>query len=324
MSPRRCLHWLLPKRWLGLALVGGCRTAAGPAGGVPVAAVPPPIAATEATLRPATPELPTVATLMQAWLDMPPARPLAVPRPGLRAGAAVRAFYGPAASPAWTVADTLGGAARAALALLAQAYTYGLQPANYGLPALRALRDSLANPAAPAVARQQLARFDVSLTDAVLAFAHDLKHGRRHHPQQPAGAAAQLRTALADGLLSATVLAAQPANREYRQLQQALAQWLAQPPGPPDSVVARHRSRFERIALNLERWRAEPLTETEYLLVNIPAFELLVLGHDTVKRRARVIVGKPATPTPTLRSRIRYFTLAPVWNVPYSIASQEM
>ena len=47
-----------------------------------------------------------------------------------------------------------------------------------------------------------------------------------------------------------------------------------------------------------------------------------MLGYDTVKRRARVIMGKPTTPT--LRSRIRYFTLAPVWNVPYSIASQEM
>ncbi|WP_460504338.1 L,D-transpeptidase family protein, partial [Hymenobacter agri] len=92
----------------------------------------------------------------------------------------------------------------------------------------------------------------------------------------------------------------------------------------PDSAVARHRGRFERVALNLERWRAQPITEPEYLLVNIPAFELQVLRHDTVLRRARVIVGKPATPTPTLSSRLNYFTLAPVWNVPYSIASQEM
>jgi murein L,D-transpeptidase YcbB/YkuD len=37
-----------------------------------------------------------------------------------------------------------------------------------------------------------------------------------------------------------------------------------------------------------------------------------------------VIVGKPETPTPTLNSRIKFFTLAPQWNVPHSIASQEM
>ncbi|GAA4035404.1 hypothetical protein GCM10022409_20070 [Hymenobacter glaciei] len=266
---------------------------------------------------------PTVAQLLRARFDS------VTPGQSARSGqnhraAAVQAFYKPVAIPAWLVGDSLSHPAQEVLALLARAWVYGLQPADYGVASLLSLRDSLAMPA-PATARQlQLVRYEVSLTDAVLAFAHDLKHGRRHRVRQPAEAAAQLRAALAGGALSATLLASQPANPEYRQLQLALAQWLAQAPGPPDSVVAHHRLRFERIALNLERWRAEPIAESEYLLVNIPAFELLVMGHDTVKRRARVIVGKPATPTPTLRSRIKYFTLAPVWNVPYSIASQEM
>ena len=314
----RCLRRNLLASCLGLAVVApGCRTAAGPARPVPVVAQP--TAAGLPTATPPLPPPPTVALLIQALLDtLRPAPPLC-----LRAVPAVRAFYQGPAGPAWTVApptDSLGGPAHQALRLLAQAYAYGLQPADYGLPALQCLRDSLAAPATTRPA--QLARFDLYLTDALLAFGHDLRHGRRHRPQLPAVAAAQLRAALADGSLPTTLLAGQPTNREYRQLQLALAGWLAQPPGPPDSVVARHRLRFERIALNLERWRAEPVAETEYLLVNIPAFELLVLGHDTVKRRYRVIVGKPATPT--LRSRIKYFTLAPVWNVPYSIASQEM
>lgn len=300
---------------LGLALEG-CRTAAVPAEEQPVAVVPPVVA----SAPPASSGLPTVAALVQAGLD--------TLRPG-RAGAgwtraAVRAFYEKAAVPVWTVADTLSTPARDALVLLAQAYAYGLQPTDYGLPTLLVLRDSLAVPALPAQRRPQLARFELYLTNAMLAFAHDLRYGRRHRPAQPAGAATQLRAALGTASLPEALLAGQPRNREYRQLQQALAHWLLKLPGPADSVVARHRSRFERVALNLERWRAEPVTEPEYLLVNIPAFELLVIGHDTVKRRMRVIVGKPATPTPTLRSRIKYFTLAPVWNVPYSIASQEM
>ena len=303
--------------------LGSCRTAIGPA----VAPVAGASAARVAVVVPAAPTIHTVAAYIAGWLDtLRPARAL---RP-LRSEAAVRAFYRPAGEPVWAnapPADTLGALAREALALLARAYDYGLQPADYGLPGLLALGDSLAAPVhdSPAGHRQsQLARFDVALTDAVLTFAHDLRHGRLRRPQPPAVAAAQLRAALVDGAWPQTLLAGQPTGREYRQLQQALAQWLAQPPGPSDSVVARHRIRFERVALNLERWRAEPNAESEYLLVNIPAFELLVLGHDTVKRRARVIVGKPATPTPTLRSRIKYFTLAPVWNVPYSIASQEM
>lgn len=298
----------------------GCRTAAGPASEQQEAtALPPPVA--DAPL--AVPALPAVGGLVQAWLGLGPASHPR-PQPNWRAGPALRAFYEETPAPVWTQADTLTRPARATLALLVQAYAYGLQPADYGLPALLVLRDSLAGPGPAAARRPQLARFDVYLTDAVLAFAHDVQHGRQHRESAPVVAAGQLRAALAAGAWPAALLAGQPTNREYRQLQQALAQWLAQPPGPADSVVARHRSRFERIALNLERWRAEPITEPEYLLVNIPAFELLVLGHDTVKRRARVIVGKPATPTPTLRSRIKYFTLAPVWNVPYSIASQEM
>ena len=318
----RCL--LISCRGLLLAgALGSCRTAIGPAV-APVAGVS---AAPVAVVVPAAPATPAVAAYIAGWLDS--LRPASALRP-LRSGAAVRAFYRPAGEPVWANAsptDTLGLPARAALALLARAYDYGLQPTDYGLPGLLAQRDSLAASAhnRPAAGHPaQLARFDVALTDAVLTFAHDLRHGRLRRPQPPAVAAAQLRAALATGALREALLASQPTGREYRQLQQALAQWLAQPPGPSDSVVARHRSRFERVALNLERWRAEPIAEPEYLLVNIPAFELLVLGHDTVKRRARVIVGKPATPTPTLRSRIKYFTLAPVWNVPYSIASQEM
>ena len=310
-------------RFLGLLLAGAldsCRTAVGPAVGPSAVAAAAPVSGV-------VPGVPTVAACIAGWLDT--LRPADALR-NLRSGAAVRAFYRLAGEPAWgsaPPANTLGAPARAALALLARAYDYGLLPPDYGLPGLLALRDSLAAPAATEPAggyQSRLARFDVALTDAVLTFAHDLRHGRRHRPQQPAVAVAQLRAALADGTGPQALLAGQPTNCEYRQLQLALAQWLAQTPAPPDSVVARHRSRFERIALNLERWRAEPIAEPEYLLVNIPAFELLLMGHDTVQRRHRVIVGKPATPTPTLRSRIKYFTLAPVWNVPYSIASQEM
>ena len=60
------------------------------------------------------------------------------------------------------------------------------------------------------------------------------------------------------------------------------------------------------------------------MLVNLPACELLLVAHDSVLRRFRVVVGKPATPTPTLSSVIDYFTLAPDWHVPRSIAVKEM
>lgn len=291
-----------------------------------------------AALKQAEPPV-AVAPIIQALLDTATAgSPRAAnTRLGLQAGADVRAFYGPAAAPAWTSsAGGLNADATAALALLARAADYGLRPADYGGTRLPALRDSLARPTLPAQRARQLALLEVYLSDAVLTFMRDLGRGRLH-PYTPsarekaAGPAGRttilLRTALASHAVPAAMLAGQPTNREYRELQHALAAWLARPvaaDSAPDSV-ARHQTQFEQAAVNLERWRWEAMpAEPEYLLINIPAFELQAVANDSVLRRYRVIVGKPGTTTPTLSSTIRHFTLAPDWHVPRSIATKEM
>ncbi|QKG55263.1 L,D-transpeptidase family protein [Hymenobacter sp. BRD128] len=274
-----------------------------------------------------------VAPLIRALLDT-----LATSRahPRLQAEAEVRAFYGPASAPAWTLpADSadISPNATVALALLGRAAEYGLRPADYGHARLRALRDSLAQPASlalPARRARQQAQLEVYLSDAVLTFRRDLDRGRlrAYTPsgrERTALAAppAALRAALASRTVPAAMLAGQPTNREYRQLQQALARWLAWP-FVPDSA-RQHQARYELAALNLERWRWEMVTQSaDYLLINIPAYELHVVARDSVLRRYRVVVGKPTTPTPTLSSAIRYFTLAPDWHVPHSIAVREM
>ncbi|MCI1188627.1 L,D-transpeptidase family protein [Hymenobacter sp. DH14] len=254
-------------------------------------------------------------------------------RLGLRAGSAVRAFYAPGCAPAWTTpADSLNADAYAALRLLARAAEYGL-PADYASAALLALRDSLRRPAAPDPRARQLARLEIGLSDAVLRFMHDLHRGRLHPDVEPSRAsgvgeqwqpAAGLRSALSQNQLGKAVLSGQPANREYRQLQQALARWLARP-GSLDSAAVR-RAQYETAALNLERWRSQAWAPVaEYIFINLPAFELQVVAFDSVRQRHRVIIGKPVTPTPTLiSSAIHYFTLAPDWHVPHSIATKEM
>ena len=282
-------------------------------------------------INPASPPLTElVAQHIQALLDTTAAGSLRATdeRRGLQAGAAVRAFYGADCVPAWgTAPDSLN--ASAALALLARAPEHGLSPADYHLDQLLALRDSLGRARHPAAAQQ--ARLDVYLSDAVLAFLRDLRRGRLRPytvsvGERAAGPAGQpapvLRAALAGHNVPAALWASQPANREYRQLQQALAQWLAAPV-LPDSA-ARHQAQYEQAALNLERWRWDGIVEAEYILINLPAYELVVVARDSVQRRHRVVVGKPETPTPTLSSRLSYFTLAPDWHVPQSIATQEM
>ncbi len=303
-----------------------------------------------ATVRTMVPYAARVAPLIQALLDTTAAGSAraADAALGLQAGAEVRALYDSTYAPVWLGATGKFGAdATAALALLGRAPEHGLRTADYGLPRLLALRDSLARPgsaasvaSASAHARQQ-ALLEIHLSDAALRFARDVSRGRlRPHTlaarERASGQAWQpaelLRAALAEqadsrradsSRVPAALLAHQPPNREYRQLQEALARWLTQPT-PPDSA-ARHQAQYEQIAVNLERWRWDDLrVDSAYILINIPAYELYVVVGDSVPRRHRVIVGKPETTTPTLSSTIRYFTLAPDWHVPRSIATKEM
>ncbi|UOQ96502.1 L,D-transpeptidase family protein [Hymenobacter sp. 5317J-9] len=285
----------------------------------------------KSTASPPAQDVP-VAPLLQALLDTAAAGSARAADAclGLQAGPEVRAFYNPTYEPIWTTADSLTTDAAAAWQQLSRAAELGL-PADYLPAALVALRDSLALPADPGRRSWQRARLELQLSDAVLRLMRDLHRGRLRPQAEPAWArggakwqpVAALRAALGQGAVPAAMLAGQPTTREYRQLQAALARWLARPV-PPDSAAA-HRARYQQAALNLERWRWEAWAPTpEYLLVNLPAYELQVVARDSVRRRHRVIIGKPETPTPTLSSAVRYFTLAPDWHVPRSIATKEM
>ena len=299
-------------------------------------ALAPPVIATRVSV-PAPARAEPVAPWIQALLDTTAAGGVraADARLGLLAAAEVRQFFGADYVPAWTLlTDSLSPDATAALTRLARATEYGLRPADYHQSRLRALRDSLArppDPGAPAVRARQQAALEVYLSDALLRLMRDLSRGRLHSytptaREKVAGPAGQpaavLRAALAAHRVPEAINEAQPTNREYRQLQRALVRWLAQPTDPDSAAL--HQMRYQQVALNLERWRWNPIADSEYLLINLPAYELQVVAGDSVRRRHRVIVGKPETPTPTLSSQISHFTLAPDWHVPNSIAIKEV
>lgn len=61
-----------------------------------------------------------------------------------------------------------------------------------------------------------------------------------------------------------------------------------------------------------------------YILINIPAFELLLQNKDEIALRSKVIVGKPLKPTPILTSEIRSVVLNPRWRVPRSIVEDDL
>lgn len=83
--------------------------------------------------------------------------------------------------------------------------------------------------------------------------------------------------------------------------------------------------RAELLAKNMSaRKKFFKQTSERYILVNIPAYELLLQNKDEVALRSRVIVGKPLKPTPVLTSAISSVVLNPRWRVPRSIVKDDL
>jgi murein L,D-transpeptidase YcbB/YkuD len=79
------------------------------------------------------------------------------------------------------------------------------------------------------------------------------------------------------------------------------------------------------IVANMERWRWLPHDLGDFhVLVNIPEFRVAVVNNDTTTFTTRVVVGKPATPTPSFSNSIKNIVVNPYWNVPPSIVAKEI
>ncbi len=102
----------------------------------------------------------------------------------------------------------------------------------------------------------------------------------------------------------------------------------------PDGLVGKKTLRAmnipiaERVAqlgINLERiagvLRAD---RKDYLLVNVPAYEIYLVRGETTLWDAKVIVGEPETETPLFESAITHVVFNPTWTVPRKIASEEL
>jgi len=83
--------------------------------------------------------------------------------------------------------------------------------------------------------------------------------------------------------------------------------------------------RVRQIELNLERWRWLPRQLGDrYVMVNSAAFTLEVRDHGSRVIEMPVIVGRPDWPTPIASGRISALVFSPVWDIPPTIASQEV
>lgn len=83
--------------------------------------------------------------------------------------------------------------------------------------------------------------------------------------------------------------------------------------------------RVEQIIANMERWRWMPRSfEASYVWVNVAEAMLQLIDNGDQALTSRVIVGNPRTPSPIFRAEITGVTANPPWDVPLSIARNEM
>ncbi|MGH6971546.1 MAG: L,D-transpeptidase family protein, partial [Caulobacteraceae bacterium] len=229
----------------------------------------------------------------------------------------VAAFYAARGyRPLWTATGAVSPEAGALVATLNGAAQDDLSPADYRPQAL-ARAVAAANSGKPAA----LARAEIALSTAYAGYVRDL-----HHPLPAAemafvdpavpiasqDAGAILAEAARAPSLAAALADATRMNPIYVELRGALA---AQRRKGGDSALA------ERLSLNLERARALPAKlGRRYILVNPAAQTLWLYENGQATDQMRVVVGKPAEPTPAMIGLIRYAVVDPSWNVPPDLA----
>jgi murein L,D-transpeptidase YcbB/YkuD len=208
----------------------------------------------------------------------------------------------------------------------------GLDPQRYQWDHLTTLarevaeQDSLESPEA----QRRLADLDVELTFLYLTLASDMAMGRvqpatvRWHARpHKVELDASLESALQqkdEAAISESLRSLAPPHEEYARLRAALARYreLAKQGRPVAEQI-------RQIQLNMERWRWLPDSLGDrYILVNVPEFrmELVEGGRKTLDMA--VVVGKQQSQTPVFSDRMEYIELNPAWNIPKSIAENEI
>ena len=102
----------------------------------------------------------------------------------------------------------------------------------------------------------------------------------------------------------------------------------------PDGIIGRRTfdsmkmypdERLDQIRLNLDRlrWLPENLGD-EFILINLPDYSLEYYVKDKLMMKMKVIIGEIENYTPVLKDTLRFIVFNPPWNVPRSIATEEI
>ncbi|MDW8852812.1 L,D-transpeptidase family protein [Flavobacterium sp. MMLR14_040] len=85
--------------------------------------------------------------------------------------------------------------------------------------------------------------------------------------------------------------------------------------------------KVETLKLNMERCRAisaQIASSDEYVLVNIPSYELVYVKNGKIQLTSPIFVGAPLTKTTIFNGEIDRIVFSPYWTVPQSIVNNEL
>jgi len=151
------------------------------------------------------------------------------------------------------------------------------------------------------------------IIDPSLTVKNDEKTVRRYGIYTQKVSDADIKRKLKAGETIENIL--KPYVPEYEQFNQLIAHYKA----------AQDPEAKRKIRLNIERVKLlKPNLGKNYALVNIPEYEIRIIEDDKTKVKMRVIVGTRKNQTPIFSEELKYITLNPTWNVPDSIARNEI
>lgn len=190
----------------------------------------------------------------------------------------------------------------------------GLDPSDYNLEALKLALAAGPSEELDALASQSFAWLVEDLRDGRTPMEARrqwfvLDPDRNLYPTD-----ALLREALASGDIAGTLAKLNPTHPDYARLKAELART------PPSATERR-----KLIRANMDRWRWLPRDlGTQYLITNVPEFQLRLTVKNRIISTYRTIVGKPGrTATPQLAEMIEGVVFNPTWTVPQSIVKGE-
>lgn len=208
----------------------------------------------------------------------------------------------------WTVAQ-----AEKLAGLIEGISAEGLRPADYDLAGLRAL-----------IAAGPGAALDEGASKRFVWLVEDMRDGRtpmdgrkQWFVMDPDAdrytSGSLLKAAVTLGDPAAVLDTVRPLHPDYVVLRSALAN------------AAPGSARYKQIQANMDRWRWLPRDlGGQYLITNVPEYQLRLTVNDKIVRTYKTIVGKPGrTATPQLAEVVEGVILNPNWTVPQSIVVGE-